>query len=76
MTLCKRCRKRAADAHDEEVHNTGECGCPASAALCWQRYGGSCNSLYDTPVDRDCFEPARDDDTDGNGDTSRQGDER
>ena len=42
---CERCRKVVATAHDEEIHNTGECGCPASVALCWSTYG-ACTSPY------------------------------
>ena len=35
---CPDCARPVADEHDEANHNTGECGCEASLALCWRRW--------------------------------------
>lgn len=37
---CSECGRPIADAHDEVNHNTGECGCTQSRALCWRQWNG------------------------------------
>lgn len=37
---CADCGREIADAHDEGNHNTGECGCDESLALCWRTWNG------------------------------------
>lgn len=33
---CPDCGRPIANAHDEENHNTGECGCEECRSLCWR----------------------------------------
>lgn len=49
--ICPECGREVANEFDEGVHNTGECGCPKSRALCWRVWNGDrClpRSIYDT----------------------------
>jgi len=47
---CSECGRPRANEHDEEIHNTGECGCEECRSLCWFRWNGNkClpRSIYD-----------------------------
>lgn len=37
---CPNCGRTLAEANDEAIHNTGECGCAYSRTLCWRRWNG------------------------------------
>lgn len=39
-SICSDCNRQIADTHDEGNHNTGECGCDESLALCWRMWNG------------------------------------
>lgn len=50
--MCLECHRDVANAHDEGVHNTGECGCEEARQLCWKTWNeNKCRSL--SPYDRD-----------------------
>lgn len=39
--ICPNCKRPVAVLFDEGVHNTGECGCDSSRALCWRSWNGN-----------------------------------
>jgi ribosomal protein L37AE/L43A len=48
---CPDCKRPVANLFDEGIHNTGECGCASSRALCWRSWNGNkCIPL--SPYDR------------------------
>ena len=50
-TICPECGRERANQHDEEIHNTGECGCLEARSLCWYDWNrNKClpRSIYDT----------------------------
>lgn len=51
--MCDRCNRHLAITDDEEAHNTGECGCKGSRALCWRKWTAydECRTL--SPYDPD-----------------------
>jgi hypothetical protein len=49
--MCQECNRPVANKNDEGIHNTGECGCPESRALCWKTWNNNIcttKSIYDT----------------------------
>jgi hypothetical protein len=46
--VCGDCGNPIAHQHDDENHNTGECGCVESRSLCWKTWG-ACVSPYAPP---------------------------
>lgn len=49
---CDACRRALATQHDESAHNTGDCGCDVSRALCWRAWNNDrCQQL--SPYDPD-----------------------
>jgi len=49
---CPLCGKARATPEDEQIHNTGECGCDKARNMCWREYFGcQCRSLFDLSED-------------------------
>ena len=46
--ICVHCGNPGASAEEEADHNTGDCGCPTTRALCWREWWGRCH-----PKDKD-----------------------
>lgn len=52
--VCTFCHRPRANEHDEDIHNTGACGCDESRSLCWFLWNGyKCLplSIYDPNSD-------------------------